>query len=115
MARTLPAGMARLDLVSRETPCAPLFLYLDALDLAAVSLRPPAGVRVEVAPAGGHAESAGHRGRGDWDVVVGMDALVFWIFAVVMIVSSLLVVGQRNPMYSVLLLLVSFGALSGLY
>lgn len=44
-----------------------------------------------------------------------MDALFFWIFAVVTIVASLLVVGQRNPMYSVLLLLVSFGALSGLY
>ena len=44
-----------------------------------------------------------------------MDALFFWIFAVVMIVSSLLVVGQRNPMYSVLLLIVSFAALSGLY
>ena len=44
-----------------------------------------------------------------------MDALYFWIFAAVMIVASLLVVGQRNPMYSVLLLIVSFGALSGLY
>jgi len=44
-----------------------------------------------------------------------MDAIYFWIFAVVIIVSALLVVGQRNPMYSVLLLLVSFGALSGLY
>jgi len=44
-----------------------------------------------------------------------MDAVFFWIFAVVTIVTSLLVVGQRNPMYSVLLLLASFGALSGLY
>ena len=44
-----------------------------------------------------------------------MDTLFFWIFAAVAIVSSLLVVGQRNPMYSVLLLIVSFGALSGLY
>jgi len=44
-----------------------------------------------------------------------MDTLFFWIFAAVAIVASLLVVGQRNPMYSVLLLIVSFGALSGLY
>lgn len=44
-----------------------------------------------------------------------MDALFFWIFAVVAIVASVLVVGQRNPMYSVLLLIVSFAALSGLY
>ena len=44
-----------------------------------------------------------------------MDAMLFWLFAVVAVVASLLVVGQRNPMYSVLLLIVSFGALSGLY
>jgi NADH-quinone oxidoreductase subunit J len=44
-----------------------------------------------------------------------MDALFFWVFALVAIVASLLVIGQRNPMYSVLLLIVSFGALSGLY
>jgi NADH-quinone oxidoreductase subunit J len=44
-----------------------------------------------------------------------MDALLFWILAAVAVVASLLVVGQRNPMYSVLLLIVSFCALSGLY
>lgn len=44
-----------------------------------------------------------------------MDGLYFWIFAVIAVVASLGVVGQRNPMYSVLLLIVSFGALSGLY
>jgi NADH-quinone oxidoreductase subunit J len=44
-----------------------------------------------------------------------MGALLFWVFAAVMVIASLLVVGQRNPMYSVLLLIVSFCALSGLY
>ena len=44
-----------------------------------------------------------------------MDALFFWIFAAGTVIASLLVIGQRNPMYSVLLLIVSFGALSGLY
>jgi NADH-quinone oxidoreductase subunit J len=44
-----------------------------------------------------------------------MDALYFWVFAATAVVASLLVVGQRNPMYSVLLLIVSFAALSGLY
>ena len=44
-----------------------------------------------------------------------MDALFFWVLALVTIVATLLVIGQRNPMYSVLLLIVSFGALSGLY
>jgi NADH-quinone oxidoreductase subunit J len=44
-----------------------------------------------------------------------MGGLFFWIFAVIAILASLGVVGQRNPMYSVMLLIVSFGALSGLY
>jgi NADH-quinone oxidoreductase subunit J len=44
-----------------------------------------------------------------------MDAILFWIMAAVAVVASVLVVGQRHPMYSVLLLIVSFGALSGLY
>jgi NADH-quinone oxidoreductase subunit J len=44
-----------------------------------------------------------------------MDALFFWVLAAGAVIASLLVIGQRNPMYSVLLLIVSFGALSGLY
>jgi NADH-quinone oxidoreductase subunit J len=44
-----------------------------------------------------------------------MGALFFWVLAAVVVVASLLVIAQRNPMYSVLLLIVSFGALSGLY
>jgi len=44
-----------------------------------------------------------------------MDAFLFWILAAGAVSASLLVIGQRNPMYSVLLLIVSFGALSGLY
>ena len=44
-----------------------------------------------------------------------MDLIVFYILATVMVLASLLVVGQRNPMYSVLLLILSFMALSALY
>ena len=43
------------------------------------------------------------------------DLLLFYAFAATAVVASLLVIGQSNPMYSVLLLIVSFGALSGLY
>jgi NADH-quinone oxidoreductase subunit J len=39
----------------------------------------------------------------------------FYLFAAVAVVASVLVIGQRNPIYSVLLLIASFGALSGLY
>jgi NADH-quinone oxidoreductase subunit J len=44
-----------------------------------------------------------------------MEAMLFWILAAVAITASILVVAQRNPMYSVLLLIVSFAGLSGLY
>src|SRR5712672_495488 len=39
----------------------------------------------------------------------------FYIFGAIAVVASLLVIAQRNPIYSVLLLIASFGALSGLY
>ena len=44
-----------------------------------------------------------------------MQVAAFYIFAAIAIIASLLVVGQRNPMYSVMLLITSFGALAGLY
>ena len=40
---------------------------------------------------------------------------LFYLFAAVAVVASTLVIAQRNPIYSVLLLIASFGALSGLY
>ena len=40
---------------------------------------------------------------------------LFYAFAAIAVGASLLVIGQRNPIYSVLLLIASFGALSGLY
>ena len=44
-----------------------------------------------------------------------MDVIAFYIYELIAIFASLLVVGQRNPMYSVMLLITSFGALAGLY
>jgi NADH-quinone oxidoreductase subunit J len=41
--------------------------------------------------------------------------IAFYIFAAIAVIASLGVVGQRNPMYSVMLLITSFGALAGLY
>jgi NADH-quinone oxidoreductase subunit J len=43
------------------------------------------------------------------------ETLAFYLFSAVTIVASALVIGQRNPMYSVLLLIASFAGLSGLY
>jgi NADH-quinone oxidoreductase subunit J len=43
------------------------------------------------------------------------EVLLFYAFAVVAIGASLLVIAQHNPIRSVLLLIASFGALTGLY
>src|SRR3954462_8943063 len=40
---------------------------------------------------------------------------LFYVFAGVAVVAAMRVIAQRNPIYSVLLLIASFGALSGLY
>jgi len=44
-----------------------------------------------------------------------MEVIAFYIFAGLAVLASLGVIGQRNPMHSVMLLIVSFGALAGLY
>jgi NADH-quinone oxidoreductase subunit J len=41
--------------------------------------------------------------------------LSFYALAAIAVIASILVIAQRNPIYSVLLLIASFGALSGLY
>jgi len=41
--------------------------------------------------------------------------MLFYFFGALAVIASLLVIAQRNPVYSVLLLIASFGALSGLY
>jgi NADH-quinone oxidoreductase subunit J len=43
------------------------------------------------------------------------DALLFYSFATVTVIGALLVVSQKNPVYSVLSLIASFFGLSGLY
>jgi NADH-quinone oxidoreductase subunit J len=43
------------------------------------------------------------------------ETLIFYAFSTLAIGASALVIGQRNPMYSVMLLIGSFGALAGLY
>jgi NADH-quinone oxidoreductase subunit J len=41
--------------------------------------------------------------------------LLFYVFGALAVASTLLVIAQSNPIYSVLLLIASFGALAGLY
>jgi NADH-quinone oxidoreductase subunit J len=43
------------------------------------------------------------------------ETVIFYLLAGFAVVASALVIGQRNPMYSVLLLIASFAALAGLY
>jgi NADH-quinone oxidoreductase subunit J len=44
-----------------------------------------------------------------------VDQVLFYVFGGVAVVASLVVIGQRNPMYSVLSLIASFVGLAGLY
>jgi NADH-quinone oxidoreductase subunit J len=44
-----------------------------------------------------------------------MELVAFYVFAGLAVIASLGVVAQRNPMHSVLSLIVSFGGLAGLY
>ena len=46
---------------------------------------------------------------------MGPELALFYAFAAVAVVASLLVIGQRSPIYSVMLLIASFAALAGLY
>jgi NADH-quinone oxidoreductase subunit J len=46
---------------------------------------------------------------------LAFEVLFFYVLAAAAIVASLLVIGQRNPMHSVMLLIASFAALAGLY
>ncbi len=48
-----------------------------------------------------------------WTVTI--DVIPFYLFGAIAVGASLLVIAQRSPIYSVLLLIASFGALSGLY
>ena len=43
------------------------------------------------------------------------ETILFYLWAGLAILSAALVVGQRNPMYSVMFIIVSFAALAGLY
>jgi NADH-quinone oxidoreductase subunit J len=43
------------------------------------------------------------------------ETLTFYFLSGLALVTSALVIGQRNPMYSVMMLIASFGALAGLY
>jgi NADH-quinone oxidoreductase subunit J len=46
---------------------------------------------------------------------LAFNAVFFYLFAALAVGASLAVIGQRNPIHSVLLLIASFAALSGLY
>src|SRR5262245_19717143 len=43
------------------------------------------------------------------------ESVLFYVFGTIAVLTSALVIGQSNPMHSVLLLVFSFGAISGLY
>src|SRR5204862_5823499 len=64
LARTVAAGVVRLDLVPAEGGRDSVLLRLDAMDAAAVPVRPADAVRLEGAAAAVSGQPAGHGGRG---------------------------------------------------
>jgi NADH-quinone oxidoreductase subunit J len=46
---------------------------------------------------------------------LGLELALFYVLAAVAVAASTFVIGQRSPVYSVMLLIASFGALAGLY
>jgi len=46
---------------------------------------------------------------------LAIETVVFYVLAVLAVGASLLVIGQRNPVHSVMLLIASFAALAGIY
>ena len=46
---------------------------------------------------------------------MGLELVLFYVFGAVAVGASLMVVGQKSPVYSVMLLIASFLALAGLY
>ena len=92
---------------------AAVLLHLDAVDAAAATLRPADAVRVEGPAAAGGAEPAGD-GRGG-DSTLALELLLFYVFAAVAVAASAAGHRAAQPDHSVLLLIVSFAALAGLY
>ena len=46
---------------------------------------------------------------------MGSDALLFYLFAIITVAGALMVVTQKNPVYSVLSIILAFFGLAGLY
>jgi NADH-quinone oxidoreductase subunit J len=46
---------------------------------------------------------------------LALETILFYVLGTLAVGSSLLVIGQRNPVYSVMLLIASFAALAGIY
>ena len=110
-----PARLAGAAVVPRQARGAAVLLHLDAVDAAALPLRPADGLRLEAAAAALDRQPAGDCGRRSLLELRSWPPGSSTSSPPSRSVSSLGVIGQRNPMYSVLLLIGSFISLAGLY
>ena len=113
MAPAAPARVPGHRVVVREALGAPVLLLVDPVDAAALPVRPADAVRLEDPASSSGRQPAAHRSRSA--VPWALNTVFFYVFGALAVGASLLVIGQRNPIHSVLLLIVSFAALSGLY
>ena len=85
---------------------------------APLPLRPAHALRLEGAGAGGHGLDPGDRGPRALAASVSLvlfHAILFYVFAGLAVGSALVVVGQRNPIYSAFALIVTLCSLSAIY
>src|SRR6185503_6148380 len=114
LARALPARLA--PVVLRQDVRGPLLLHLAARHAAPPALRPAHGLRLEGPGAAGHAEHPGHRGRGGLPPLRAMiTVILFYVFAALAVAAALVVVAQRNPIYSAFGLIVTLCSLSAIF
>ena len=72
--------------------------------------------RLETAEAGRRGRSPLPRGRGDeQEADMQAEAVFFWIFATILVGSALAVISARNPVHSVLFLILAFVNAAGLF
>src|SRR5262249_10062207 len=93
---------------------ADVLLHLGALDVPAAALRPADGLWLEGAAAGGHRERAAGRGVAVRARGLVMVAALFFGFAALLVVTSLMVVLHQNPVTSALFLVLALCPLAGI-
>src|SRR6185436_9916861 len=108
-------GSPRLRVLGRQGRLPAVRLHLAARHAAALPLRPADALRLEDAHPGGRGLDHDHRHRRDALGLVAMDQALFYAAAALAVVGALVVIGQKNPIYSAFALIVTLCSLSVIF